>query len=125
MQTLARVAEHMDRVDLVEWAYLRAVDLDENDGESWFQLAAAQARLGKFEEAGKSLARAAALTPLRPGQLFLQGWIDESLGRDEEAIALYRDHLEQHPADQVTRRRLVSCSPATASTPTPTPRPRS
>jgi tetratricopeptide (TPR) repeat protein len=108
MQTLARVAEHMDRVDVVEWAYLRAVDIDENDGESWFQLAAAQARLGKFEEAGKSLAHATALTPLRPGQLFLQGWIDESLGRDEEAIALYRDHLEQHPADQVTRRRLVS-----------------
>src|SRR5205085_4005865 len=32
----------------------------------------------------------------------------ESLGRNDEAITMYRHHLEAHPDDQATRRRLVN-----------------
>jgi tetratricopeptide (TPR) repeat protein len=107
-QSLAHAAELTDRLDLVAFAYAHAVDLDPDDGESWFQLAAAQARLGLFEAADSSLKEASDLSPLRPGQLFLQGWVAESLGRADEAIDRYRHHLELHPDDQVTRRRLVN-----------------
>ena len=107
-QTLAHAAEVLDRVDLVAQAYAHAVGLDDEDGESWFQLAAAQARLGRFSEADSSLKQAAERSPLRPGQLFLQGWIAESLGRDDEAIDRYRHHLMVHADDQTTRRRLVN-----------------
>lgn len=107
VQTLGRVAEQLDSIVIVERAYSRAVVLDEDDGENWFQLAAAQARLGRFAEAERNLAHAAELAPMRPGQLFLQAWIQESLGRADRAIGLYEHHLEVHPMDQAARRRLV------------------
>jgi tetratricopeptide (TPR) repeat protein len=107
-QALGHAAELAEQVGLVAWAYGHAVDLDPDDSESWFQLAAAQARLGRFAAADSSLQEANELAPLRPGQLFLQGWIAESLGRDDEAITCYRHHLELHADDQVTRRRLVN-----------------
>ncbi len=105
---LAHAAEAAERIDIVAHAYELAVELDPDDGESWFQLAAAQARLGRFAEADSSMRQAADLSPVRPGQLFLQGWIAESLGRDDEAIERYQSHLETHPNDQTTRRRLVN-----------------
>ncbi len=107
LTTLARVAEHFDRVDLVARAYSRAVELDEDDAESWFQLAAAQARRGRWQDADRALARSAELNPIRPGLFFLRGWISEGLGRSAEAMELYRRHLSIHPDDRVTRRRLL------------------
>lgn len=106
-RSLSRVAEQMDRVPVVVRAQTQIVELDESDAEAWFQLAAAQARLGKFTAAESSLARASALAPYRPGQWFLSGWIEESLDHSENAIASYRKHLELHPTDQASRRRLV------------------
>ncbi len=106
--SLGHAAETLDRIDLVERAYALAVQLDQDDPENWFQLAAAQARLGSFEDANRSLGQAEDLGPLRPGQLFLQGWVDEGLGKNDEAIQMYEHHLELHPEDQVTRRRLVN-----------------
>jgi tetratricopeptide (TPR) repeat protein len=106
-RTLGRVAEFLDRVPLVERAHAQVVELEPDDGESWFQLAAAQARLGKFEAADRSLREVADHAPPRPGQLFLQAWVSESLGRLEESVTLYRHHLEIHPADLAARRRLV------------------
>ena len=106
-RTLARVAESMDRIDVVARAYRKITDLDEEDGEGWFQLAAASARLGQFAEADSAIHEAADLNPDRPGLLFLRGWISESLGRNDEAIGLYRHHLEAHADDLTTRRRLV------------------
>jgi tetratricopeptide (TPR) repeat protein len=46
--------------------------------------------------------------PARPGALFLRGWIREKMGKPNEAIDLYVHHLETHPEDVGTRRRLVS-----------------
>jgi tetratricopeptide (TPR) repeat protein len=108
LRTLARVAEHLDRVDLVARANTRVVELDEEDGESWFQLATAQARLADFQAAERSLARAAEINPLRPGMLFMQGWVQEGLGKPAAAIDLYRRHLIVHTSDNVTRRRYVN-----------------
>jgi tetratricopeptide (TPR) repeat protein len=108
LQTLARVAEHLDRMDVVARAYSRAVELDAEDGESWFQLAAAKARLGDFTGAEKALARASTLNAARPGTFFLEGWVQEGLGHPRPAIQLYRRHLAIHSGDQVTRRRLVN-----------------
>lgn len=108
LRALARTAEQLDRVDEVARAWRRAVELDEEDGEAWFQLAAAEARLGRFGAADTALASAVELNPLRPGVLFLDGWIHESTGKPAEAIVLYRRHLKLHDADLVTRRRLVN-----------------
>jgi tetratricopeptide (TPR) repeat protein len=107
-RSLAHVAEELNHLDVVARACARAVFLDEDDAESWFQLAAADARLGEFESADQALSRAVELNPLRPGNLFLQGLIQEGLGRDSQAIELYRRHLKIHGGDQVTRRRLVN-----------------
>ncbi len=107
LTTLARVAEQMNRLDLVERAYARAVELDEEDAESWFQLAAAEARRGRFAEADRALTRSAELNPIRPGLFFLRGWVSEGLGRHQDAADLYRRHLAIHADDAVTRRRLL------------------
>ena len=107
-RTLARVAELLDQVELVATGWRHAVELDDGDGEAWFQLAAVEARRGHFEAADSMLAEAMALNPVRPGALFLAGWIQDGLGHPAEAMGLYRQHLEVHPGDQAARRRLVS-----------------
>ena len=107
-RTLAHVGEQLERVDEVARAWRHAVALDEEDGESWFQLAAAEARLGRFGAAGLALIEAMAINPLRPGILFLYGWVEESQGNSKRAVELYRHHLQVHADDQTTRRRLVN-----------------
>lgn len=107
-KTLARVADQLDRVDLVRRSYSRAVWLDPDDSESWFQLAATQARMGEFGAADTSLSESLELNPIRPGALFLKGWIQENLGASDEAIKLYRQHLAVHTNDSATRRRLIT-----------------
>ena len=107
-RTLARVAETLDRTDIVERAYARSVDIEDEDGESWFQLAAAQARLGRFATADSSLARSLELNPIRPGAFFLRGWIRENLGKLDDAIGFYQHHLLVHANDDATRGRLVT-----------------
>ena len=69
-----------DRLDLEVDSYRHVVWLDEEDGEAWFQLAASEARLGRFGAADTAMANATELDPLRPGLFFLQGWIAEGLG---------------------------------------------
>ncbi|TMQ72327.1 MAG: tetratricopeptide repeat protein [Candidatus Eisenbacteria bacterium] len=90
VRTLARAAEQLDRFDLVAKSYRRAVWLDDEDGEAWFQLAAAEARQGHF------------------GLFFLRGWIAEARGRPEEAEKDYRQHLQAHRDDETARRRLTA-----------------
>ena len=105
--TLARVAEELDRHDIAARAWRGVVTIDENDGEAWFRLAAAEARNAHFEAAKKALAEANGENPDRPGALFLEGWIEEGLGNGAGAIKLYQQHLASHPRDDATRRRLV------------------
>lgn len=107
-RTVARAAEQLDRVPLVARAWRAAAELDPDDGETWFQLAAAEARLGRFGAADSALAEARERVPDRPGLLFLDGWIRESTGHPNEAIALYQRHLTVNADDQLTRRRLVN-----------------
>jgi tetratricopeptide (TPR) repeat protein len=107
-RTLARIAEHANRPDLVARAWKRATEIDPEDGESWFQLAGAYARLGEFDAAERALAEARDRAPSRPGLVFLQGFVKEGQGRAGDAITLYRRHLEIHPSDLATRRRLVT-----------------
>ena len=106
-RTLARAAEKLDRFDMVMRCYEKVIWLDDTDGEAWFQLAAAQARLGRFGAADTSLITAVHLNPLRPGLFFLRGWVAENLGRLDEARSEFQQHLQIHPTDQATRRRLV------------------
>ena len=107
LRTTARVAESLGRTEVAEQAWRRLVWADEDDGEAWFQVAAAQARRGDFKGAEASLERAADINPSRPGLLFLQGWVKENLGDEAGAIELYKHHLEVHTEDVGTRRRLV------------------
>jgi tetratricopeptide (TPR) repeat protein len=107
VKTYARVAESLDRLPEVAAAWGRATRLDEGDPEAWFQLASAAARLGDFALADSALDRSVEMNPVRPGVLFLRGWIRENTGRDAEAIDLYRHHLSIHSSDLETRRRLV------------------
>jgi tetratricopeptide (TPR) repeat protein len=108
VRTLARVAEQLDRIDEVARSWRTAVFLDEDDGEAWFQLAAAEARLGHFGAADSALTEALDRNPMRPGIIFLRGWIQESLGHPEAAVDLYRKHLRIHTDDLVTRQRLIN-----------------
>lgn len=107
VRTLGRAAESLDRLDLVVRSYRHAVWLQPDDAESWFQLAAGEARLGHFGAADTALAEVLHMDPLRPGALFLQGWIEENLGRTQRAVDHYRQHLRVHPDDQEARRREV------------------
>jgi tetratricopeptide (TPR) repeat protein len=108
LRTTARVAETLGRADAAERAWRRLVWVDEEDGEAWFQIAAAEARRGDFKAAEGSLERADALNPTRPGLLFLRGWVKERTGDVSGAIELYRGHLQVHVDDVGTRRRLVT-----------------
>ena len=108
LRTTARVAESLGRTAEAEQAWRRLVWADDDDGEAWFQVAAAQARRGDFKGAEASLERAVDLNPTRPGIMFLQGWVKENLGDEAGAIELYKHHLEVHTDDVGTRRRLVS-----------------
>jgi predicted Zn-dependent protease len=47
------------------------------------------------------------LNPIRPGLMFMQGFISQSLGRNAEAIDAYREHLAVHPDDLAGRRQLL------------------
>jgi tetratricopeptide (TPR) repeat protein len=107
VRTYARVAEALDRLPQLALAWERAARLDEDDPESWFQFASAAARMGRFDLADSALDRSVELNPVRPGVLFLRGWIRENTGHTAEAIDLYRHHLEVHSTDLATRRRLV------------------
>jgi len=107
LRTTARVAESLQRPEAAERAWRRIVWVDDEDAEAWFQIAAAETRRGDLKSAETSLARASELNPARPGLLFLSGWLKENLGRPDEAIALYREHLSVHEGDVGTRRRLV------------------
>jgi tetratricopeptide (TPR) repeat protein len=117
LRTTARVAESLGRTAEAEQAWRRLVWADDDDGEAWFQVAAAQARRGDFKGAEESLDRAVSLNPMRPGILFLQGWVKENLGDDAGAIELYKHHLDVHPDDVGTRRRLVGLYARTAHYP--------
>ena len=107
LRTTARVAETLGRTAEAERAWRRIVWVDDEDGEAWFQVAAGEARRGDFKSAAVSLDRAVDLNPMRPGVVFLQGWVKENLGDSAGAIELYRKHLEVHTNDVATRRRLV------------------
>src|SRR5262245_26423984 len=106
--TLGRVAVSEDELGLAVTSFRRAVWLDPDDTESWFQLAAGEARLGNFGAADTALAQVLEQNPMRPGAFLLQGLIHENLGRTDEALALYREHLASHPNDVATRRRAVN-----------------
>ena len=107
-RTLALAADHTNDWHLSADAWRHAAWLDEDDGESWFQYAASSARLGRFGAADSAAQRAAELNPVRPGLLFLQGWIAENLGRNAEAAELYRHQLAMSNDDPTVRRRLVT-----------------
>ena len=107
-RTLARAADHERRYDLLVRAWRASADLDDGDPETWFQLAGALARTGDFAEADSALRVAREGNPARPGIEFLGGWIEEGLGRDDEAIDDYGRHLKLHPDDVVTRQRRVA-----------------
>ena len=108
LRTLGRAAEALDRLDIAVRSYQRVIWLEPDDAEAWFQLAAGEARLGRFGAADSALTEAAAMNPLRPGVFFLQGWVQENLGHLQRAMDLYNEHLKSHPDDQVTRRRAIS-----------------
>lgn len=107
LRTTARVAESLRRPDVAERAWRRLLWLDDDDGEAWFQVAAAQARRADYAGADASLERAVDLNPTRPGLLFLWGWVKENLDEVPEAAELYQHHLDVHEDDTPTRRRLV------------------
>jgi tetratricopeptide (TPR) repeat protein len=84
------------------------VTLDPDDGEGWFQLAAALARSGRFPSADSAIHYAREIDADRAGLDFLAAWIDEALGRDEAAAEGYARHLKLHPNDELTRQRRIA-----------------
>jgi tetratricopeptide (TPR) repeat protein len=107
-RTLARAADSEGRLDLAVRNYRRVVFLEPEDVESWFQLAAGEARLGHYGAADTALAEVLDQNPMRPGAFLLQALIHENLGRLDEAMENYRRHLAAHPSDLATRRRALN-----------------
>jgi len=107
LRTLGHVADRMDDLKLAARCYRRAVWLDDSDGEVWFQLAATELRLGRFGAADTALLYATDINPIRPGLMFMRGFISQSLGRLDEAREAYLEHLSVHPDDQAGRRQLM------------------
>ena len=107
LRTLGHVADRMDDLKLAARSYRRAVWLDDTDGEVWFQLAATELRLGRFGAADTALMYAADINPIRPGLMFMRGFISQSLGRLDEAREAYLEHLSIHPDDHAGRRQLM------------------
>lgn len=106
-RTLGQVADRLDDLPLAARCYRRAVWLDDSDGETWFQLAATELRLGRFGAADTALMFATDINPIRPGLMFMRGFVSQSLGRNQEAIDAYREHLSVHPDDLAGRRQLL------------------
>ncbi len=107
LRTLVRVAESLDRADRAAAGYVTLSRIAPDDAEAWFQRATSEARSGRFALADSLLARSLALDPIRPGAIVLRAWIHEGLGRFDDAIADYREHLRVHGGDDPTRRRVV------------------
>ena len=106
-RTLAHAAERLDQFDLLARCYRRVVWLDDEDGEAWFQIAAAEARRGRFGAADTAVAIAAELNPLRPGLFLLKGWISENLGQPDRASADLARQASR--STRTTRARGTGC----------------
>ena len=107
-RAMARTAQLLGRLEVAVRGYRGVVRLEPDDAESWFQLAAGEARLGHFGAADSALAEVAQMRPEQMGVSLLRAWVQENLGRTDQAMEIYREHLRTHPGDQVTRRRAVS-----------------
>lgn len=107
VRTLARAADRLEEWRLSRDAYRRAAWLEPDDPELWFDLATAEARLGRYGAADTALREATDRNSLRPGLHFLSAWVAENLGRNEEAVGHYRIHLRVHPDDLPARRQLA------------------
>lgn len=107
-RTLALAADATQEYRLAAEAWRRAAWLDEDDGETWFQYAAASARIGRFGAADTAAQRAGELNPLRPGLLYLQGWIAENRGDNATAADLYRHQIAVGTSDEAVHRRLLT-----------------
>lgn len=66
----------------------RAVGIDPNDAEAWYQRAAALSWLGRWDEALSASERAETILPWGQGILLWRSWIMISTGRPAEALAL-------------------------------------
>jgi TolB-like protein len=66
----------------------RAVGIDPNDAEAWYQRAAALSWLGRWDEALSASERAETILPWGQGTLLWRSWIMISTGRPAEALAL-------------------------------------
>jgi tetratricopeptide (TPR) repeat protein len=78
-----------------------------NEPASWANLGLAHLRLGDFDGSAEALRRAAALAPANGDIAFLQGQLDSSRGRLDEAVAGFRRAIQLDPGNLRARYALA------------------
>ena len=98
-------ANRKDYEQAVEY-YERAVGMRRGVAQFWANLAVAQLRLGRDEEAWQNFDRAAARARGQPGVFQLRGQEYYQRGRYREAVADFRRHVQMRPEDPTALRNL-------------------
>jgi tetratricopeptide (TPR) repeat protein len=75
----------------------RAVGIDPNDAEAWYQRSAALSWLGRWDEALSASERAETILPWGQGTLLWRSWIMISTGRPAEALAVVQRAVAVDP----------------------------
>jgi len=106
-QALGHLDDDLGRLDDAQNAYEHAYDLAPDDPDVTFRLGTVYARRGRWAAADSLFARVEDMNPFQPGLFMTRGFVAERLGRNDEAVKDYQQHLHAYPNDDRTRRRLV------------------
>jgi TolB-like protein/Tfp pilus assembly protein PilF len=82
----------------------KALELDPNNGEAYAALGIAHMMAHEWAQAEATLASAREIDPTDSGVFMISGVLARGLGRDDDAIALFRQALEHDPINLLARR---------------------
>jgi TolB-like protein/Tfp pilus assembly protein PilF len=91
-------------LDVTREATSKALELDPKNGEAYAALGIAHMMAHEWAQADATLASAREIDPTDSGVFMISGVLARGLGRDEDAIALFRQALEHDPLNLLARR---------------------
>jgi TolB-like protein/tetratricopeptide (TPR) repeat protein len=91
-------------LDVTREATSKGLELDPKNGEAYAALGIAHMMAHEWAQADATLASARKIDPTDSGVFMISGVLARGLGRDEDAIALFRQALEHDPLNLLARR---------------------